>query len=154
MSGKHCTHPACPNLIRIFTLAIIVLLSMHDWRKRMYWTHQNHFMWDYCKCSHNSRCNGYALLKAILATTLMVHLHDLGQLSTPPTAHPGVTPYDFTCSLNDFYRGQQQFNRTYTPRECAMMFLQGMANDPDGHAADYARYTTTFGACAIARKIL
>jgi hypothetical protein len=29
---------------------------------------------------YNSRRNGYALLKAILATTLMVHTHDLGWL--------------------------------------------------------------------------
>ena len=54
----------------------------------------------------NSRRDGYALLKAILATTLMVHTQDIGSLSTPPTAQPGTTPYDFACSLNEFYRGQ------------------------------------------------
>jgi hypothetical protein len=79
---------------------------------------------------YNSHRNGYALLKAILAATLMVHSNDLGRLSTPPTAQPGSTPYEFACSFNDFYRGQRQFNRTYTTREQAMMLLQGMANDP------------------------
>ena len=78
----------------------------------------------------NSRRDGYALLKAILATTLMVNTQDLGQLSTPPTAQPGTTPYEFACSLNMFYRGQRQFNRSYTTREQATMYLQGMANDP------------------------
>ena len=78
----------------------------------------------------NSRRDGYALLKAILATTLMVHTQDLGRLSTPPTAQPGTTPYEYACSLNEFYRGQRQFNRSYTTREQATMYLQGMANDP------------------------
>ena len=79
---------------------------------------------------YNSRREGYALLKAILFTTLMVHTQDLERLSTPPTASPGTTPYEFACRLSEFYRVQQQFNRIYTVREQAMMFLQGMAQDP------------------------
>ena len=79
---------------------------------------------------YNSRRDGYALLKAILATTLMVHTQDIGSISTPPTAQHGTTPYEYACSLNEFYRGQQQFNRSYTTREQATMYLQGMANDP------------------------
>ena len=79
---------------------------------------------------YNSRRNGYALLKVILAATLMFHAHDIGKLSTPPTAHPGMTPYEFAGNLNDFYRRQRQCDRAYTQMEQAMMFLQGMSNLP------------------------
>jgi hypothetical protein len=48
---------------------------------------------------YNSQQNGYALLKAILSCTLMVHSHDLGCLSNmPPTAQTGATPYEFLQS--------------------------------------------------------
>ena len=75
---------------------------------------------------YNSKRDGYRLLQGILATTLLVPATNLGQLSTPPTVQPGTTPYDFACQLKEFYACQLQRNRTYTIREQATMFLQGM----------------------------
>ena len=79
---------------------------------------------------YNSKRGGYTVLKALLASTLMVQNQDLGRLCTPPTAHPGATPIEFACSLKEFYQSQRQLNRSYTEREQAMMFLQGMATNP------------------------
>ena len=79
---------------------------------------------------YNSKRDGYTVLKALLASTLMVQNQDLGRLSTPPTAHPGATPIEFACSFKEFYQSQRQLNRSYTEREQAMMFLQGMATNP------------------------
>ena len=42
--------------------------------------------------------------------------------------------FEFASSLVGFYRGQAHFNRTFTLREQAMMFLhQGMANNDPGY---------------------
>ena len=51
---------------------------------------------------YNSRRDGYALLKGILAATVMVQSKDLGALSTPPQPQPGSTPHNFASRLNDF----------------------------------------------------
>ena len=79
---------------------------------------------------YNSRRDGYALLKEILATTLMVQSHDIGPQSTSPTVQRGSTPYNYYCRLNEFYRIQQQRDRQYSVQEQAAMFLQGMAQEP------------------------
>jgi hypothetical protein len=85
---------------------------------------------------YNSKRDGYRLLQDILATTLLVPSKNIGQLSTPPTVQQGTTPYDFACQLKEFYACQLQHNRTYTVREQATMFLQGMQHaTPFTHAA-------------------
>ena len=66
---------------------------------------------------YNSKRDGYTVLKALLASTLMVQNQDLGRLSTLPTAHPDATPIEFACNLKEFYQSQRQFNRSYTERE-------------------------------------
>ena len=52
---------------------------------------------------YNSRRDGYALLKGILAATILVQAKDLGALSTPPQPQPGSTPHTFASRLNDFF---------------------------------------------------
>ncbi|KAI2502314.1 hypothetical protein MHU86_12118 [Fragilaria crotonensis] len=85
---------------------------------------------------YNSKRDGYRLLQDILATTLLVPSKNIGQLSTPPTVQQGTTPYDFAWQLKEFYACQLQHNRTYTVREQATMFLQGMQHaTPFTHAA-------------------
>lgn len=79
---------------------------------------------------YNSSRDEYALLKAILAATLMVYSHDIGRMSTPPTVQPGMTPYAFASNLTEFFLGQELCDRTYTPTEQAMMYLQSMGKEP------------------------
>ena len=84
---------------------------------------------------YNSRRDGYALLKGILAATVMVPSKDLGALSTPPQPQPGSTPHNFASQLNDFFQGQQQCGRIYKDKEQAMMYIQGMVREPTYTAA-------------------
>ena len=84
---------------------------------------------------YNSRRDGYALLKGILAATVMVQSKDLGALSTPPQPQPGSTPHNFASRLNNFFRGQQQCGRIYKDKEQAMMYLQGMTRESTYTAA-------------------
>ena len=84
---------------------------------------------------YNSRRDGYALLKGILAATVMVQSKDLGALSTPPQPQLASTPHNFPSRLNNFFRGQQQCGRIYKDKEQAMMYLQGMMREPTYTAA-------------------
>ena len=79
----------------------------------------------YSRCITYKR-DGYRLLQDILATILLVPSMNIGQHSTPPTVQQGTTPYNFACLLKEFYACQLQHNCTYTVREEATMFLQGM----------------------------
>ena len=83
---------------------------------------------------YNSRRDGYALLKGILAATAMVQSKDLGALSTtPPQPQPGSTPHTCASRLSEFFRGQQ---RIYKDEEQAMMYLQeGTMREPTYTAA-------------------
>ena len=85
---------------------------------------------------YNSRRDGYALLKGILAATVLVQAKDLGALSTPPQPQPGSTPHNFASRLNDFFRGQQQCGCIYKDKEQAVMYLQqGMMQETTYTAA-------------------
>ena len=80
---------------------------------------------------HNSRRDGYQVLQSILAATLLVHAKNIGMQSTSPTASPGTTPHEYACRLADFYTGQRRQKRTYSQREQATMFLQGLVKESD-----------------------
>ena len=70
--------------------------------------------------------DGYTFLKALLAATLMTDAKNISQLSTPPPADSRAHPYEFASNLDEFFQYQAKFQRMYTIREQALMFLQGM----------------------------
>ena len=71
--------------------------------------------------------DGYNLLKGLLAATLMTDAKNIAQLSTPPPADSTAHPYEYASQLDEFFQYQTKFDRPYTPREQALMFLQGMS---------------------------
>ena len=75
---------------------------------------------------YNSTRDGYSLLQAILAATLVVASKNVGVLNTPPIALPGSNPYEYAVQLQEFYRLQHHNGRNYPPQEQALMYLQGM----------------------------
>lgn len=70
--------------------------------------------------------DGYTMLKGLLAATLMTDAKDISQLSTPPPVDSTAHPYEYASQLDEFFQYQEKFERMYTPREQALMFLQGM----------------------------
>ena len=75
---------------------------------------------------YNSTRDGYSLLKALLAATVMVESKNVGILNTPPMAVPGSNPYGYAVQLQEFYRLQNHNGRGYPPQEQALMYLQAM----------------------------
>ena len=70
--------------------------------------------------------DGYNLLKGLLVATLLTDAKNIAQLSTPPPADSTAHPYEYASQLDEFFQYQAKFDRTYTHREQALMFLQGM----------------------------
>jgi hypothetical protein len=69
--------------------------------------------------------DGYTFLKALLfAATLMTDAKNISQLSTPTPADSRAHPYEFASNLDEFFQYQAKFQRMYTIREQALMFLQ------------------------------
>ena len=75
---------------------------------------------------HNSTRDGYTMLKAILASTLLADVRNISVLSTPPVALPGTCPFAYAASLKEFFEHQAQLQRKYHPREQALMYLQAL----------------------------
>ena len=72
--------------------------------------------------------DGYNLLKGLLAATLMTDAKNIAQLCTPPPADSTAHPYEYASQLDEFFQYQTKFDRPYTQREQALMFLQGMSH--------------------------
>ena len=72
--------------------------------------------------------DGYNLLKGLLAAMLMTDAKNIAQLSTPPPADSTAHPYEYASQLDEFFQYQTKFDRQYTQREQALMFLQGMSH--------------------------
>jgi hypothetical protein len=75
---------------------------------------------------YNRTRDGYAMLKSLLAATLLVEAKNLSQWSTPPPVEPNCNPFEYAAQLQEFYQFQMTFQRHYTDREQATMYLQGM----------------------------
>lgn len=75
---------------------------------------------------YNRTRDGYNLLKAILAATLMVEAKNLSLLSTPPPVDSTAHPFEYASQLQEFFQFQTKYQRHYTDREQVLMFLQGM----------------------------
>jgi hypothetical protein len=86
-------------------------------------------------CLHNSTRDGYTMLKAFLASTLLADVRNISILSTPPLAAPGTCPFAYAASLKEFFEYQAQLQRKYHPREQALTYLQAMQPEPKYTAA-------------------
>ena len=56
----------------------------------------------------------------------MTDAKNISLLSAPPPADSRAHPYEFASNLDEFFQYQAKFQRKYTAREQALMFLQGM----------------------------
>ena len=84
---------------------------------------------------HNSTRNGYTMLKAILASTLLADVRNISILSTPPLSAPSTCPFAYAASLKEFFEHQAQLQRKYHPLEQALMYLQALQPEPKYTAA-------------------